>query len=170
MITKTLLFSVLLLLPLTGTVQQSLPDTPPEVPPASSIQWMTFDQAIDACRRRGRLILIDMYTDWCRWCKEMDRDTFRDPKVAAYINKYYYPVKFNVEKAGPVHFRGKTYQLLDAGSKQIHALAWELLDGKIAYPAFVVLDPYLRTVHVTKGYWKPEPFLTEIKWLVRQHR
>lgn len=167
---QILLFSLLLLCPVAGATQYSPAVSPAEAASASAIQWMTLEQAIDACRRRGRLILIDMYTDWCRWCKEMDRDTFCDPKVAAYINKYYYPVKFNVEKAGPVQFRGKTYRLLDAGSKQIHALAWKLLDGKLGYPAFVVLDPNLRTVHVTKGYWKPEPFLAEIKWLVRQQR
>ena len=32
-----------------------------------------------------RKYFIDVYTDWCGWCKKMDKDTFQNPEVAAYM-------------------------------------------------------------------------------------
>jgi len=148
---------------------QSTPSTPTEASTDESINWMTLEEALSECRLRGKLILVDIYTDWCGWCKTMDEDTFQDRTVIRFINKYYYPVRFNAEAEGPVEFAGDQYQLVNAGKKEIHTLAYKLLEGRLSYPSFVVLDPYLKTVHITKGYWEPEPFLVEIKWIVHKN-
>ena len=33
--------------------------------------------------------MVDVYTDWCGWCKKMDKETFNHPVIAKYINENY---------------------------------------------------------------------------------
>ena len=60
--------------------------------PAEGIKWLTIEQAAERMKKEPRKIVIDVYTDWCGWCKKMDKNTFTDPKVVALVNKDYYAV------------------------------------------------------------------------------
>ena len=57
------------------------------------IKWLTFEQAVELSQKEPRKILIDIYTDWCGWCKKMDAATYMHPKIVEYINTHYYAVK-----------------------------------------------------------------------------
>ena len=72
----------------------------------SKVQWMTFEEAIEANKDNPRKIFVDIYTDWCGWCKKMDAQTFNHPDIASYMNDNYYNVKFNAEQKGEVVFNG----------------------------------------------------------------
>src|SRR5262249_53458391 len=41
-----------------------------------SVAWMTVDEAAGKLQQEKRPVLIDLYTSWCGWCKEMDRKTY----------------------------------------------------------------------------------------------
>jgi len=41
-----------------------------------------FDEALARARAENRLLLVDVYTDWCGWCKKLDREVFGDRRVA----------------------------------------------------------------------------------------
>ena len=60
---------------------------------AQEVKWLTFEEAIELNRREPRKIMIDVYTDWCSWCKVMDKNTFNQAVIANYLNKTYYQVK-----------------------------------------------------------------------------
>jgi len=65
------------------------------------IEWLSFEQAVQRIAEDGdneKKIFIDVYTDWCGWCKKMDKETFNDPEVRAYMIKNFYMVKFNAEQ------------------------------------------------------------------------
>ena len=55
-----------------------------------SIEWITFEQAVKAQEENPKKILMDVYTDWCGPCKLMDKKTFQNPYVAAYVREHYY--------------------------------------------------------------------------------
>jgi thiol:disulfide interchange protein DsbD len=40
-----------------------------------------LDGIIAAANREGRSVMLDFYADWCVSCKEMERETFSDPRV-----------------------------------------------------------------------------------------
>ncbi|HTL10164.1 MAG TPA: DUF255 domain-containing protein, partial [Chitinophagaceae bacterium] len=81
--------------------------------PAPKLQWMTMKEAEQAMLKEKRPILIDLYTSWCGWCKVMDRKTYSNPKVIAYLQEHFYPVKINAETKETISFNQKEYQYND---------------------------------------------------------
>ena len=62
------------------------------------VKWMSFEQAIEKSKTEKRKIFIDVYTDWCGWCKVMDKNTFSETQVAKILNEMFYPVKLDAEQ------------------------------------------------------------------------
>lgn len=107
---------------------------------SGQIDWLSWEQALDKQAEAPRKILVDVYTDWCGWCAEMDRRTFADSAVAALVNANFYPVKLDAEYEGDLTYRGDTFSLEHAAGRPTHALARELLGGRLAYPTVVFLS------------------------------
>jgi thioredoxin-related protein len=131
---------------------------------ASPVKWMTFEEAVEKSKTEKRKIFIDVYTDWCGWCKVMDKNTFTDPQIARLLNEKYYAVKFDAEQTADVVFRGTTFKFVPFGNKGAHQLAMALLNNNLSYPNFVFLDEEFRIVPIfsgstsVPGYRKPEEF------------
>lgn len=71
------------------------------------INWLSMAELQAAYAKNPKPIIIDVYTDWCGWCKVMDRETYSNDKVADYINKNFYAVKYNAESTAQVEFANK---------------------------------------------------------------
>ena len=91
-------------------------------------------------RQAPRPIFIDTYTDWCGWCKKMDKETFTNSVISDILNNKFYPVKFNAEGTESVTFFGKTF-INDGKAGKAHQLAVALLNGQLSYPTVVFLIP-----------------------------
>jgi thioredoxin-related protein len=133
------------------------------------VNWLTFEDAIEMTRKEPRKIMIDVYTDWCGYCKVMDRNTFSNKYIARYLNESYYPVKFNAEQKEEITFNEKTYKYVAQGSRGFHELAAALLNGQLSYPSIVFLDEQIRIIHVQKGYVQAKPFDEIIKFIGGNH-
>src|SRR6185312_16043801 len=66
-------------------------------PPKEKIEWLSMSEAQEKFAKEKRPILVDLYTDWCGWCKVMDKKTYTNAKVIAYLQQHLYPVKLNAE-------------------------------------------------------------------------
>ena len=132
----------------------TLPNT---VQGQESIQWMKFEEAIAANAKNPKMILVDVYTDWCGWCKKMDKDTFTDPRVIAHFQKNFYAVKLNAEDTNrKFPFMGKTFSEAEmAASMRVNS-----------YPNFVVIEPGLQNIAQLPGYREPEAFLAGLAELI----
>jgi thioredoxin-related protein len=127
---------------------------------AGAIQWMGFEEAVAASEKQPKKIFIDVYTEWCGWCKKMDKTTFVDPAVAKYMNENYYPVKFDAESSEPVHYKGVEFvKVMQAPGKGVHQLAAALLQNKLSYPSYVLLDEEQKLLQVIPGYQEAKMFL-----------
>jgi thioredoxin-related protein len=111
----------------------------------------------------GKYFFVDLYTDWCGWCKRMDKTTFVDPAVVKLMDDKFHSVKFDAEQKEPINFNGKTYNWQPGGRKGVNQLAVELLNGRLSYPSFVVLDKNLNVKKTIIGYKKPEQLLSELQ-------
>lgn len=133
----------------------------------TAIQWMTFEEAVQKAKtdKNPKNIFIDFYTHWCGWCKVMDKQTFTDPNVIKYMNKYFYPVKFNAEQKEPVNFNGREYTFVAEGRNGYHQLAAEIMQGQLSYPTFVFLTPDFKIITPISGFVKPEEFEPIVNFL-----
>ncbi len=129
---------------------------------AQKVEWLSWDEAAQraATDKNPKKVFIDVYTDWCGWCKKMDKDTFQDAAVADYMSKNFYMVKLDGEGKEPIEFKGKTYKFVPQGRRGYHEFAVALLQGRMSYPTVVFLDEKLNMLSPVPGYQKPEPFLT----------
>lgn len=116
------------------------------------IKWLTIMEAEELCKKEPKPMIIDFYTDWCGWCKHMDKTTYAHPSVVTFVNNYFYPVKVNAESEDTLYFRGRTYAPLKNGNRTLSSLAVEMLKGKLSYPTTVFLYDKENINLVVPGY------------------
>lgn len=105
------------------------------------IQWLDFETAIDKNKENKKFIFIDVYTNWCGWCKKMDYSTFQDSAVVSYINTHFYAVKMDAESKDPIPYKDHLYEYKQYNSKSgYNTLAVSLLDSQMSFPSYVVLN------------------------------
>ena len=129
------------------------------------VKWYTIEEVEKLSQSEPRKIMIDVYTDWCGWCKKMDKETFNHPVIAEFINSNYYPVKFNAESKEVITFRGKTYKFVNSSARGYHELAAGLLNGRLSFPSIAYLNEDLELLGAVPGYRTPkdmEPLLNYI--------
>jgi thioredoxin-related protein len=126
-----------------------------------TIKWVTWEQAIESNKTVKKKIVVDAYTDWCGWCKVMDRKTFADSAVAAYMNENFYCVKLNAEQKDSIVYKGYTFKYRP--EYKTHELAISLLNSEMSYPSFVFLNEQEQRITVLKGYYEASAFLQNLK-------
>lgn len=100
----------------------------------------SWNEALILAKSTGKPIFLDAYTDWCGWCKVMDKETFSDPKVAKVMNASFVCVKMEMETGEGVDVAMK-YRIS-------------------SYPTFMVFTAEGIPTYRVSGYQPPE------KWLV----
>ncbi len=126
------------------------------------IQWYSIEQAEKLNEKNPKKIFIDVYTDWCGWCKRMDATTYQDPKIIQLLNNDFYSVRLNAEQKNDIEFKNKSYKYIANGSSGYNELAAVLLNGQLSFPTTVYLDENLNEIQPIPGYLtadKLEPIL-----------
>lgn len=104
----------------------------------------TWEQVLAKAAKENKYIMVDAYTEWCGWCKVMDRETFPDPEVGAVVNENFIPVKIDFEKGIGI----------DLGMKF-------RVSG---YPTTLFFNPQGQVVHYVVGYMmRNEDFIAECR-------
>lgn len=133
----------------------------------TKIKWYSIEEAVELNKKHKKKFFIDLYTDWCGWCKKMDANTFTDPVIAAYMNENFWPVKFNAESSEPVTVNGQEFVNPNPGSRRSsHQFAIALLNGKMSYPSFAFLDQDVKLITVLPGYNPPEKLEPVLNFIV----
>ena len=98
---------------------------------AADLTWEhDYDKAMATARESKKIVMVDVYTDWCGWCKKLDRDVYANADIQAKLAKNFVPLKVNPEKsqkgaqlASSFGLRGYPYiAFLDAQGKKIASI------------------------------------------------
>jgi thioredoxin-related protein len=66
---------------------------------AAEVEWRTdYAKALAEATEKGRPLLMDMGTDNCYWCKQLDLRTFIDPELIKLLNERCVPLKVDGSK------------------------------------------------------------------------
>lgn len=148
----------------------------------------TWDAALELSRTSGKPLFLDAYTDWCGWCKEMDKQTFSDARVAEVMNASFACVKMEMETGGGIDVAMKyrisgfpTFMVFNLNGIPTYmhsgfqpADAWLVTLSNMKDPAKAILapgvtnkfdlpwPPWLRTAHL-KGKARVSPDLDVVK-------
>jgi len=117
------------------------------------IQWLTWEEALEKNKIEKRKIIVDVYTQWCTWCKKMDQRTYQRPNIVDQVNKEFYAVKFDAEQKEDIIFNNKIYKYVHSfGKKGYHELAEEIMNGRMSYPTTVFIDENLNVIQPIPGF------------------
>jgi thiol:disulfide interchange protein len=98
---------------------------------AADLTWEhDYDKALASAKESKKIVMVDLYTDWCGWCKRLDRDVFANPDIQVKLAKNFVPLKINPEKsqkgselAGKFKLRGYPYiAFIDADGNKISVI------------------------------------------------
>ncbi|MCB0544242.1 MAG: DUF255 domain-containing protein [Saprospiraceae bacterium] len=138
-------------------------------PASGTVKWYTWEEAVELNKTAPKKIFVDVYTDWCGWCKHMDKTTFVDSTIAAYLTANFYPVKLNAEQKGDIEFNGQTFKYMETGNgRGVHTLAYSLLDGNMQYPCFVYLTENFERIMISPGFKEPKDIIKEFRFAAEE--
>lgn len=126
---------------------------------AQDIRWMDFEALEDSLERKQKPVVLYFHTDWCAYCRKMDKRVFTREEVAELLNEHYYAVKMDAETTDTIYFEGQAFVNRSAGRKRdgIHELAqiFSRETGFVA-PTFIVLDENFRVKEARFEYLHSE--------------
>ncbi|MFV0237971.1 MAG: thioredoxin family protein [Flavobacteriales bacterium] len=132
---------------------------------SAQVKWFTIEEAvIEQKEHPDKKLFVDFYTDWCGYCKTMEKKTLNEEVISKLINTHFIPVKFNAEKQTVFTYRGEKFELLEGSNgKTLNMFAYRALMGNIGYPSFVVVDGKGKFIDGAQGYFTPKQFMPFLK-------
>lgn len=124
---------------------------------ADTLTWYKYDEGLAKAKKEKKHILVAFYTNWCGWCKRMDKNTYGDEEVKKVLIKNYVPIKVNAESKDQVQVDGKKITETELARElfkvRSYPITWFLKQSgeKIApYYGYVEPSNFLKSTHLHK--------------------
>ena len=118
------------------------------------LKWKKFEAGFEEAKKSNKKIMLDVYTDWCGWCKKLDKDVYGNDKVAEYLSQQYVVIKLNAESGTRLKFDSTEYT--EAQLSQAF--------GVTGYPAIIFFDSNGQPLDKINGYMPAADFLPVLKY------
>lgn len=128
-----------------------------------TIQWRSFEEVEKLMKEHPKRIFFNAYTDWCGWCKRLDKQTFTNPQLVAYINEHFYAIRMNAESKDPITYKGRTFNYKP--DIRMHELAAELMMGARSFPFTAIVEKDGMNISPIPGFMKAGEFESILKYI-----
>jgi thioredoxin-related protein len=125
----------------------------------SKPEWRRWDPGLAEAEQSGRPVLVDVYTQWCGWCRRMERDVYSRPEVREYLNRNFVSVKIDAEAPDAAQYEGKAYT-----SRSLAARF-----RVTGYPTTIFLRPDGAHLANVPGYVPADRFLLLLRYIGDGH-
>lgn len=132
---------------------------PAEATRAPGVTWQGWNRGLDEARRTGRPVLVDVYTDWCGWCRRMEAEVYSRPEIREYLSTRFVAVRINAEASDAARYEGRAFT-----SRTLAARF-----GVSGYPTTVFLRPDGQHLVNVPGYMGGERFLQVLRYIAEGH-
>lgn len=121
-------------------------------------EWLAFDQAMEQAAAAQKYVVVDFYTDWCKWCKVMDDKTYADSSVAAALKQNFVIAKINGESSEKITYQGK-----------IMAQSDFTMNMKVSgFPSTLFMDSDGKVIGILPGYIEAPVFVKILAYVSTQ--
>ncbi len=112
---------------------------------SDSIRWYTYDEGVALGTKENKKVYLHFWAEWCTFCIKMEKETFSNASVIAYLNKHFISIKVNTDKekelAGRFGIRGVPDNwFIDENSEEISNRS-----GHIPVKIFLPILKYIHT-------------------------
>lgn len=159
------ILSILMLVSTVSCAQKKTTNATKQTVAQQSINWKTFEEVEALMKTNPKKVLIDVYTDWCGWCKKLDKEVYENPMAIQYINENFYAIKFNAEQKEDIKFMGKTYKSVPTGRSGTNQLAIDMMNGQLSYPTTIFMEENFMNPVVQPGFLKLNQMESILKFL-----
>lgn len=132
-----------------------------------SINWVKVEDLQVLIKQNPKPILIDLYTNWCFYCKVLDAKTWKNRDVIRALNQYFHCVKFDAESKKTISFNKEKYNYLETGIHEL-ALALSSKQTALSFPTLVFLDKNYEVTYRYSGYIKSKKIYPLLIYIGRE--
>lgn len=118
---------------------------------SQDVEWYSWKDGYAKAKKENKIIILDAYTEWCGWCKVMDKKTYTDNDVQKKIASDFVAIKLNPELTGSYKFNGVAYN----GKQLIAKLSANKFRG---YPTTFFINSKTNKSNMEVGFIKAKPF------------
>jgi len=123
-----------------------------------SIEWRSYESALSRAKARDKAIYIYFYTDQCRYCRKMERETLADSKVIDILDEHFLSVRIDADRNSKLSreysIRGVPVSwFLDSQGMRVGNL-----------PGFVPVDDFVKVLkYIGEGHYRTTSFRDYLK-------
>ncbi len=125
----------------------------------TQIQKISFERLDSIEIQDDKNVFVFIRTDWCKYCHKMVRTTLKNETIVKLLTNHFYFIELDAESKTDIKYRGRTFKYKPTGNETgVHELAKQLgtINGKLNYPALVVLNAKNEIVFQYDGYLNAE--------------
>jgi len=143
-----------------GETKPGQPEGKPQTETASKITWHPYDEGLTLAKKLDKHVLIDFTTDWCGWCKKMEKETFSDKEVISLINSNFVAVRVDGDSKDTLNVDG--YKITE---KDLTRMEYRVS----GYPAFWFLKSDGSRLGLIRGY-QPRDQMMQVLQYVAEYK
>jgi len=123
--------------------------------PLNDKKQKSFEEILKDAKKDKKKIVVNVYADWCKWCKKMDSDTFPDKEVQKELKRNFYFYRMDGESSDIIEYDGRKWtkaQLTQAF-------------GIRGFPATIFLNYNSQPITVLPGYVDAKTFASILRYI-----